>query len=159
MRYLLPLILLCGAANAETRIEVGPTLLSDEFSSGVSVSVIERTDKWDFGITWTSEQDVWPGWEKRNGYGPAHLERNAGVFVQRHWTLASVEEVYEIKIGIGVAYWANKNRALGSNLTFPVVLEIPTPLERWTIHFRHFSNAGSATPNLGQDMITIGYSF
>jgi hypothetical protein len=61
------------------------------------------------------------------------------------------------EIGIGAAYFQNTNRALGKNLTWSLSLGFGG--EHWSVRFRHFSNAGSGSPNLGQDLLTIGYEF
>jgi len=151
---ILTLLLLLFTLNvsAETRIEVGPTALSDNWSEGVMVVISERFGKFDIGLGYTSEQDVWPKWEKDNGYGPAHLERNSFFYGQRIWSKGRFE------FGLGLAQFANKSRALGQKTTYPLVIGWNFN-EDVSLRLRHFSNAGSATPNLGQDAITIAWTF
>ena len=148
----LALLLFTFNVNAETRIEAGPTYLSDESSDGYMIVVSERFDRWDLGIGHVSEQDVLPGWEKRHGYGRVHLKRNSFIYGQRIWTKGKFE------LGLGLAYFDNTNRALGQRTTYPVVIGWNFNKDL-SIRLRHFSNAGGATPNLGQDAITIGWSF
>jgi hypothetical protein len=149
---LLILLLIFGIAQAETRIEVGPSYLSDESSDGYMVILSERMGKFDFGIGYVSEQDVWPTWEQENGHGPAHLDRNSFIYSQRYWTKGKFE------LAIGAAHFSNKNRALGQRTTWPVTLAWNLNKSA-SIRLRHFSNSGSATPNLGQDAITLGWTF
>ena len=54
----LALLLFTLNVSAETRIEVGPTALSDNWSEGVMVVISERIGKFDIGLGYTSEQDV-----------------------------------------------------------------------------------------------------
>lgn len=148
----LALLLFSPMLVAETRLEIGPTYLSDERSSGYMFIVSERVGKFDFGIGYVSEQDVLPGWENRHGYGPVHLSRNAFFYVQRFWTKGQFE------LGAGLAHFNNENRALGAKITYPVSIGWNWN-ENLSIRLRHFSNAGAATPNLGQDSLTIGWTF
>jgi hypothetical protein len=153
MKILTLALLLCTfSVSAETRLEVGPTYLSDQSSDGYMVVISERMGKFDIGVGYVSEQDVWPKWEKRHGYGPAHLERNSFIYGQRIWSKGKFE------LGIGAAHFSNKNRALGQRTTWPVTLGWNFNKDV-SIRLRHFSNAGSATPNLGQDAVTLAWTF
>ena len=151
---ILTLVLLLFAFNvsAETRLEVGPTFLSDDYAEGQMAVLTERVGKWDFSYIYVTEQDAWPGWEKRHGYGPAHLERNSAIHIQRIWKWKKAE------FGFGVARWANTSRALGHKTTYPLMIGWNFN-KHLSLRIRHYSNAGSATPNLGQDAITIGWTF
>ena len=82
---------------------------------------------------------------------PADLEENIFFQVQR------VSEYKNWELGIGPAYFQNTNRALGKNLTW--ALSIGYKGKKWAFRLRHYSNAGSGSPNLGLDGITVGYSF
>lgn len=145
-------LLLTLPAAAETRLEAGPTYLSDESSGGYSVMVSERFGVWDLGIGYVSEQDVWPTWEQENGYGEVHIGRNAFVYGQRVWQRGRFE------FALGVAHFSNNNRALGQRTTYPVAIGWNFN-ERYSIRLRHFSNAGAAAPNMGQDAVTLGVTF
>lgn len=45
----------------------------------------------------------------------------------------------------------------GKNLTWALSLGVGS--NHWSFRLRHYSNAGSGSPNLGQDMLTVGYAF
>ena len=130
-------------ANA-LEIEGGPGLLSGEYSEGAAVMITESIGKFDLGGGYVSHQVCHCTW-------PAHLESNIFFQAQR------ILEYKAAEIGIGAAYWQNTNRALGKNLTWSLSLGVGG--EHWSIRLRHYSNAGSGRPNLGQDMLTLGYSF
>lgn len=124
--------------------EVGPTLLSGEFSEGGVLIFNERIGKWSLGGGYVSKQYCHCTW-------PTDLEENIFFQGQR------IVEYKKFEIGVGAAYFQNTNRALGKNLTWSLSLGYGG--EHWSIRLRHYSNAGSGTPNLGQDMVTIGYEF
>ena len=148
-RYLLLMLLFASVVHSETRTEFGPTYLSDESSGGGMLIVVERVGVWDLGVGYVSEQDVWPTWERDNGYPPVHIRSNAFMYGQRVWRKGRFE------FGLGVAHFSNNNRALGSRTTYPVVIGWNFN-GRLSVRLRHFSNAGSAAPNMGQDALTIG---
>lgn len=124
--------------------ELGPTILSGEYSEGGALMVTERVGRWSIGGGFTSDQYCHCNW-------PADLGSNIFFQGQR------IVEYKAFEMGIGAAYWQNTNRALGKNLTWS--LSIGAGGEHWSVRIRHYSNAGSGRPNLGQDMITLGYSF
>lgn len=130
-------------ANA-VELEVGPGLLSGEYSEGQALIINERVGKWDIGGGYISKQYCHCTW-------PAALDENIFFHGQR------IVEYKMAEIGIGAAYFQNTNRALGKNLTWSLSLGFGG--EHWSVRFRHFSNAGSGSPNLGQDLLTIGYEF
>lgn len=126
-------------------LEVGPTFLSGEFAEGgMLVLSAPLSKRWYLGGGYTSKQQCHCRY-------PADLDENIFFQVQHRaqWKL--------LEIGIGPAYWQNTNRALGKNLTWSLSMGLVG--EHWSVRLRHFSNAGSGTPNLGQDALTIGYAF
>ena len=130
-------------ANA-LELEAGPTLLSGEYSEGGALIISDRIGKFAVGGGYIYEQVCHCTY-------PAELDTNIFFHVQR------VFEYKRWELGIGPAYFQNTNRALGKNLTWSLSLGYGG--EHWSIRMRHFSNAGSGTPNLGQDMLVIGYAF
>lgn len=130
--------------SSAVELEVGPTLLSGEYSEGGALLVTETVGKFSFAGGYIYKQTC-------HCTDPADLEENIFFQVQR------VAVYKKLEVGIGPAYFQNTNRALGKNLTFSLSLGYGG--EKWSIRFRHYSNAGSGSPNLGQDMITVGYSF
>ena len=146
-------LLLSFGASAELRLEAGPTYLSDESSDGWTFAVHDRiTPNWDLGMGYVSEQTVLPSWEEDRGLPPTDVGRNLFIHGQRIITHNKIE------IGIGAAFFQNTNRALGRDFVASVSLGWNFN-EKLSIRVRHFSNAGSGTPNLGQDLVTFGYSF
>jgi hypothetical protein len=150
---LLLLLLLSSAAHAEFNLEIGRGNLSSSDSGAVSILLQERFgDKWVIGMGWIDDQTVQPQWERDRGLPPVEVGRNLFVHGQRLFRWKIVE------IGVGPAYFQNTNRALGErfNVSASIMLY-------WTDEFymgaRHFSNAGSGTPNLGQDIFVLGYRF
>lgn len=135
-------------AHADVQIEVGAGLLSGEFSQGGALVLDERfvDGKYALGIGYISEQEV----TDRAG-DLYEVRENLFVFAQRRvcqrW----------LCLGIGAAHFNGTNRALGSKLT--AALSIEAVRGNWSLNIRHFSNAGSSPPNMGQDMLTLGYAF
>lgn len=130
-------------ANA-IELEVGPTVLSGEYSEGGALMITETVGKWSLGGGYVSKQTCHCRY-------PAELDENIFFQVQRVATYKKLE------VGIGPAYFQNTNRALGKNLTWSLSVGIKG--EHWALRIRHFSNAGSGSPNLGQDMLLLGYAF
>lgn len=134
-------------ANA-AEFEIGPAVLSGEYSDGGALIFSERIGKFAIGGGYVSEQFV-------NTCG-----RPDCAFDIRENILFQVQRIVKWKnaeIGIGPAYFQNTNRALGKNLTWSLSLGYVG--EHWAVRIRHYSNAGSGAPNMGQDMVTLGYSF
>ena len=151
------LIGFCHEAKAEVTAEAGAGFLSGEFSKGAALLVTERWggpngSRYALGMGIISSQEV------TDRAGDLYKPRtNLFVFAQRRVSFGSCEWGC-FSLGIGPAYFNSTNRALGSNFTAALSIEYRfTP--KWSINIRHFSNAGSASPNMGQDMLTIGYTF
>jgi len=124
--------------------EIGPTLLSGEFADGGMLIFTERLGKWTLGGGYVSKQTCKCRVE-------VDLEENIFFQGQR------IVDHKNWELGIGAAYFQNTNRALGKNLTWS--LSLGYGKEHWSVRVRHWSNAGSGSPNLGQDVVTIGYAF
>ena len=132
---------------AETIVEVGPTILSADYSDGVAIMLSERLqNKYMLGFGLVGDQTC------KCSEGDVELGNNIMLQAQRLVTYK------RITLGLGVAYWQNLNRAIGEHLTFALSIEIDLP-SKWDLRIRHYSNAGSGTPNLGQDLITLGWRF
>ena len=144
LAFLLLLIFFAYKEANALELEAGPGLLSGEYSEGGVLMISERLGKWSIGGGYVSPQHCHCNY-------PADLEEN--IFFQGQRIL----EYKRAELGIGAAYFQNTNRALGKNLTWSLSLGMGG--EHWSIRLRHYSNAGSGKPNLGQDMLTIGYAF
>jgi hypothetical protein len=142
--FLVILLFFLANEGEAAEVEAGPGLLSGEYSEGGILLITERVGKWSFGGGYMSPQYC-------HCTDPTELRENIVFQVQR------IVPYKNFEIGIGPAYWQNTNRALGKNLTWS--LHLGYGGERWKFRIRHYSNAGSGSPNLGQDMVTVGYSF
>lgn len=156
---LLYLLGLSSEAHAEVTIEAGAGLLSGQLSGGETLIITERwggpyKSRYAIGMGYVAEQHVIT--RSRNRYEP---KENLFVFAQRRVSFNLKGCEWDcISLGLGVGYFNNTNRALGSKFNAALSVEF-RPTDRWSLNIRHFSNAGSASPNMGQDMITIGYTF
>ena len=133
----------------EVTAELGATVLSGQFSEGAAL-LIEQTwnDKWRVGMGLTSDQKVTPRKEPETD-----VRSNLMVHGQR---IVAITD--RLDLGLGVAYWNATTRWNGSHFTASMSIEYELT-DRLSIRYRHFSNAGSASPNMGQDMINIGWRF
>jgi len=82
------------------------------------------------------------------------LGRNMFIDAQRFWQ--TPKKRWEF--GIGPAYFQNTNRALAKNFNWSVLVRFNIN-EDVSIVVRHWSNAGTAGYNMGQDFIGIGFRF
>jgi hypothetical protein len=60
--------------------------------------------------------------------------------------------------GLGVVANSNTNPYVSSLLTFSLSAELRVG-KRWSVEWRHLSNAGLKQPNLGQDILLLRASF
>ena len=135
-------------ANAEVTVELGPTFLSGEFSKSGGLVINETFDKYRVGLGLTGTQRV-----KDRAGDVYHPRANLFLHAQR---IVGISR--NINFGLGVGYFNAKTRWNGSNFVASLSLEY-TLNEKWSLNYRHFSNAGSAAPNMGQDIFLIGYTF
>ena len=148
----------CSDAHAG-EIEFGPTF-TGEFNGGVHISYSERVRvdgaAIDLGLTLIGEQD----------FKGETIGNNGNVWVSfvaekpdGWWGILPGE------ISIGAAYWINKDsRLIGDELGYQLGVRwlLPEDWPRWApdaIGVRHWSNAGTAKPNRGQDVLALGWRF
>jgi len=154
----------CQEAEAQTVVEAGPTFLSAELSDGAALFMTERfkDEKYALGMGYVSEQRVLPTWERNQGLPAIDVRENLIVFAQRRITFPRFDRAAGcskcLAIGLGAGYANATTRWNGSHFVAALSIEI-TPQKNWGLTFRHFSNAGSATPNMGQDMLLVTYKF
>lgn len=152
LKYIIILLglLSFNIVEAQTRLEMGPAILSEELSDGISVLLVERfSGKYDIGIGFIGEQFVDTCGRIDCQFD---IRENIFIFGQRIFKYKKVE------FGIGFALFQNTNRALGCKGTLPLMLAYRLS-DRFYLLYRHFSNAGSCVPNLGQDMALLSYNF
>jgi len=136
-------------AKADVSVEIGPTFLSGQYADGQVLTLNEQFDNgYSLGVGYITKQVV----TDRAG-DTYYLRENVFIQGMRHVTVTE-----KFNLGLGVGYVNSTNRVLGSNFVFSLLVRYDFT-DRWSANIRHFSNAGSSPPNMGQDMITIGYSF
>jgi hypothetical protein len=138
----------CNEAKADVGVELGAGFLSGEPSKGAVLYVEERFDnKFSIGVGYISEQWVTPRTEPKT-----FVRENLWVQGTRYVTIKGGFE-----LSAGISYWNGTSRALGSN--FNAALGIHYQWSNFYVNLRHYSNAGSARPNMGQDMLSVGWRF
>lgn len=145
------LLLLFGfykEAKAEVTLEIGPTFLSGDYSKGGIIMLRENFDNhYSIGLGYIYKQEVIDRHDRFYA-----VDENLFIQGQRHVDLGNWD------LALGVAYFNATNRALGSKFT--AALSIGYEWDSgFGIHLRHWSNAGSGWPNMGQDALTFAWSF
>jgi hypothetical protein len=138
---------------------MGPTVLSGELSDGVALLISETwNDRYLLGFGLIGEQTG------KFSEGDVFIGNN--LFVRAQLLVSGPDKwawARNIELGIGPAYLQNTNRALGSHFTINISIAFKTPRKGWLpdrYTIDHFSNAGTAKPNAGQDIyVAIGYDF
>ncbi len=134
--------------EAEMKYEAGIGFLSGEHSDSFALAITEKFDNnWNVQLGYVSEQKV--------------TDRSGNTSTPRENLWASVYRSVEWKqaeLGLGVAYFNGTNRALGSKFTAHLAATWNWS-DSGSFTLRHFSNAGSQTPNMGQDMLLLGWRF
>ena len=150
----------CREAKAEVTGELGAGFLSGQLSKGAALIVTERWggpygSRYSVGMGYISEQEVTD--RKENFH---EVRENLFIMAQRRvsFDIKGCPDHDCITLGIGPAYFNGISRWNGSKFVAALSVEF-RPDEHWSVNIRHFSNAGSATPNMGQDLLTIGYTF
>lgn len=133
----------CHETKAETSFEVGPAVLSSDYAEGGMFAINERFGKYELGMGYVSEQVV---------HG---IDIRENLFVEAKRVVKFGEK---FEMALGPAYFQNTNRALGCKFTGSLSMTYNFT-DNWGVKVRHFSNAGSCSPNLGQDAFTIQYRF
>ena len=133
-------------ARADTSLSIGPVFASGKFAQGGAVALTESFGKYEASLGYISEQTIVP----RSG---RVYETRPNAFLQ---LVRNVQVSNKFTLGIGVAGFNGTNRALGSHANFALHVRYRFS-PRVSCEVRHWSNAGSATPNMGQDAITCSY--
>lgn len=163
------LALILGATNslaATWQLAAGPTR-----TDGSTLEIARTTARWETALGYVSEQEVnvrtlqdtclagsagpecvtLAGTAERPvaGYGYLSLQRKF-----RFREGATLQPV----LGIGLVANSDTNPYVSSALTFSLSAGLGVG-ERWSLEWRHFSNAGLDQPNLGQDMLLLRANF
>ena len=142
-------------AKADVQLELGPTNLSGDWAEGGGLLLSERFGRYDLGIGYISEQRV------NVTCGP-HLPKTSRCdFDIRENIFIHAQRIVKYKkceMGIGPTWFQNTSRVFGKQLNFGLMIGCNISDQAF-VRIRHWSNAGSASPNLGQDLLTIGWRF
>jgi len=139
----------CREAEADVAVEVGPTIASGEYTEGQALLFTEYFDnKYGLTLGYITDQVI----EDRS---ETKFYARPNFFIQGNRYVGITERLYG---GIGVAYFNSTNRALGCKVTANLTLQWRAS-DRVYWNIRHYSNAGSCSPNMGQDLFTISYKF
>jgi hypothetical protein len=79
--------------------------------------------------------------------------------VNSFWRALFVDGFGHFDLGLGPGYVFNPAPYNGSHLNFSLLLDYRFTRLPITISYNHFSNGGEQSPNLGRDIIEIGYRF
>lgn len=135
-------------AKGETTAEGGITVLNLEHSDGYNIFITERfNDKWSAGLGLVGEQV--DKYERE-------IDNNLHIFGQR--VVSGPGILSRVELGIGLNYALNKTTVNGSNLNYHLSLQLDVTDKVYFI-YRHISNAGSRSPNTGQDLLNFGWRF
>ncbi len=138
----LVVLFLALAAKAETEVEVGATVIHQDYSGG---SALLFSEKW--------------GGKYLIGFGIVGDQESKGRVIKSNLLVQAQRLVSykDITLGIGVARWQRKSEVMGDEFSFS--LSLSYAIGNWNIRYRHYSNGGTAYPNPGQDILLVGYSF
>lgn len=150
---ILLVLFLVNEAKADTTIELGAPAISYNFTSanGPIFILSERWEKWNVGFGLVGQQD--------DKYDRT-ISNN--IFIHGQRTVRGWGWADDLILGVGLAYFNNTSVDMGSHLNFSLSLEYNKRRKSWLPDYaviRHFSSAGSKSPNAGQDALLIGWYF
>ena len=145
MRLLIPLLMLCGSALADTTLEIGQGWASGD-PGNAAVILGERNDKYGVAMGVIERHYVYADGQRHT------LDRNMFIDVQRFWQYKKFE------FGLGPAYFQNTNRALAKNFNWSVLVRFNIN-DDVSIVARHWSNYGTGAYNMGHEFLGIGFRF
>ena len=158
--------LIAGAQAATWQLAAGPTR-----SEGSAVEIARSTARWETALGYVSSQEVDVNTVQdlciAGAAGPEcvtvhstvrrSVDEYAYLSVQRRFAFRTDRTVRPI-LGFGIVGNTDTNPYVSSPLTFSLSAGLRLG-ERWSLEWRHFSNAGMKQPNLGQDILLLRASF
>lgn len=156
-----------AASQAATwQLAAGPTR-----SEGSALEISRSTARWETTLGYVSDQDVHVHTLQdtctAGSAGPecitlsSTLRRTVDGYgylsVQRRFAFRPDATLKPI-LGFGVVANSDTNPYVSSALTFSLSAGLRLG-KRWSVEWRHFSNAGLKQPNLGQDILLLRASF
>ncbi|MDH4023371.1 MAG: acyloxyacyl hydrolase [Gammaproteobacteria bacterium] len=149
-------------AAATWQLSAGPT-----DSNGSALEIARSTPRWEAALGFVSAQQVdirteqdlciatatGPDCVTLKGTNERGVDNYGYVSVQRRFALRPYAQLQPV-FGLGVVANSDTNPYVSSAVAFSVSTGLRLG-PRWTLEWRHFSNAGLAQPNLGQDILLL----
>ncbi|MDP2326078.1 MAG: acyloxyacyl hydrolase [Gammaproteobacteria bacterium] len=159
---ILALLTVMDSAAATWQLAAGPTR-----SEGNALEVARTTARWEMALGYVSEQRVNVRTEQdvcaATATGPDcvtlremvedHVDGFGYVSVQRRFAFRPDAWLQPI-LGLGVMGSTDTNPYVSSGAALSLSAGLRLG-KRWTLEWRHFSNAGLTQPNLGQDILLL----
>ncbi len=154
--------LLATSHAATWQVAAGPTR-----ADGSAVEVSRRSARWELALGYVTDQQVsvrtLQDTCRAGPAGPecvtlsATAERPVDSYgylsVQRKFAFRNDATLRPV-LGLGVVANSHTNPYVSSAVTFSLSAGLRLG-RRWSLEWRHFSNAGADQPNLGQDMLLL----
>lgn len=139
----------CNAGEPAFEPQVGAAVLRGSATAALGASVRwpeagPGTSDWECGLFVIDEYDYHGSSQPRQAIANCLLV--AHIIKKR------------VDFGAGAAYLYNTDAINGSNLNFALLARYQIT-DRLTISWRHWSNAGLAQPNVGRDVVFVGWRF
>lgn len=160
---LLPLLFCASAATAATwQVAAGPTR-----SDGSAVEISRSTPHWETALGYVTDQQVsvrtlqdtctagaaGPECVTLSQTAERPVDSYGYLSVQRKFAFGDDATLRPV-LGLGVVANSHTNPYVSSAVTFSLSAGLRLG-GRWSLEWRHFSNAGADQPNLGQDMLLL----
>jgi hypothetical protein len=163
---ILSLGLLPTSQAATWQLAAGPTR-----SDGSAVEISRSTARWETALGYVSDQQVkvstvqdtcttgpsGPACVTQSDMARRTVDGYGYLSVQRRFVFRPDATLKPI-LGLGVVANTDTNPYVSSPITFSLSAGVQFGA-RWSLEWRHFSNAGLKQPNLGQDMLLLRASF
>jgi len=161
--FVLGLVTSIESATATTwQLAAGPT-----DSNGSALEIARSTPRWEAALGFVTEQQVdvrteqdlciatatGPDCVTLKGTAERGVDNYGYLSVQRRFAFRPYAQLQPI-LGLGVVANSETNPYVSSSVAFSVSTGLRLG-PRWTLEWRHFSNAGLARPNLGQDILLL----
>ena len=159
--------LACLPATAATwQLAAGPTR-----SDGAALELARSTKDWDVALGYISRQSV----NVRTLQDTCYATLEGPACITEAWTATravgsygylSIQRRHSFRrrgslrpaVGLGLVANSDTNPYVSSPVTFSLSAGLAIG-DRWSVEWRHFSNAGLEQPNLGQDMLLFRARF
>jgi len=150
------------AAAATWQLAAGPTR-----TDGNALELARSTPRWETAIGYVTEQRVNTKTEQDvcaatttgpecvtvTGTAKRRVDAFGYLSIQRRFAFRPDERLQPV-LGLGVVANSDTNPYVSSAVAFSLSAALRIG-PRWTLEWRHFSNAGLSEPNLGQDILLL----